>query len=141
MAYGFKKKGDGRKVYVLIGDGETQEGSIWEGAIFAPALGIDNFTAIIDYNNLQGYARTRDICHFEPLREKWEAFGWDVREADGHNFGALEEALDAGTSGKPKVIIACTKKGKGVSFMEDQLIWHYYIVTEKLLGKAMEELG
>lgn len=140
IAYGLKKKNDSRKVYVLIGDGETQEGSIWEGAMFAPKLGIDNFTAIIDYNNLQGYGRAREICQFEPLRKKWESFGWDVQEADGHNFEELNKTLDAPSEGKPKVIIACTIKGKGVSFMEDQLIWHYYIVTDEIREKALAEL-
>jgi transketolase len=140
MAYGLKKKGSARKVYAIIGDGETQEGSIWEGALFAPKLGIDNFTAIIDYNNLQGYGRARDICHFEPLRAKWEAFGWHVSEADGHDFKDIKKALDADSQGKPKIIIACTVKGKGVSFMEDKLIWHYYTVTDDVREKALKEL-
>ena len=140
MAYAFKKKRDKRKVYVLIGDGETQEGSIWEGAMFAPKLGIDNFTAIIDYNNLQGYGRARDICEFEPVKRKWESFGWLAVEADGHNFQELERAIDVNSEGKPKVIIACTVKGKGVSFMEDKLIWHYYIVTDKIKEEALREL-
>lgn len=140
MAYGFKKKKDRRKVYVLIGDGETQEGTIWEGALFAPKLGIDNFTVIIDYNNLQGYGRAKEICQFEPLNKKWESFGWFVQEADGHNFGEIEKAIDIPSEGKPKVIIACTVKGKGISFMEDELIWHYYIVTDEIREKALEEL-
>ena len=140
MAYAFKKGGNGRKVYAVIGDGEAQEGSIWEGALFAPKLGIDNFTAIIDYNNLQGYGRAREICHFEPLKAKWEAFGWCVLEADGHNFSDLDRCFDADSQGKPKVIIACTTKGKGVSFMEDKLVWHYYIVTDDVKEKAIAEL-
>jgi transketolase len=140
LAFGLKKKNDPRQVYVLLGDGETQEGSIWEGALFAPKLGIDNFTAIIDYNNLQGYGRAKEICHFEPLRAKWEAFGWQVEEADGHNFSAILRALDASHQGRPKVIIAYTTKGKGVSFMENQLIWHYYIVKDEHKAKALAEL-
>lgn len=140
LAFGLKKRGDARRVYVLIGDGETQEGSIWEGALFAPKLGIDNFTAIIDYNNLQGYGRTREICQFEPLRAKWEAFGWSVFEADGHNFNSLEEALNGDAAGRPKMVIACTTKGKGVSFMEDQITWHYYIVTDEHKKRALSEL-
>lgn len=140
MAYGFKCKNDPRQVYVLIGDGETQEGSIWEGAMFAPKLGIDNFTAIIDYNNLQGYGRAREICQFEPLRKKWESFGWMVEEINGHNPQELEKALNMPADGKPKVIIACTVKGKGVSFMEDRLAWHYYLVTDEIKQKALEEL-
>jgi len=139
LAYGLKKSGD-RRVYVVIGDGETQEGSVWEGALFAPKLNIDNFTAIIDYNNLQGYGRARDICQFEPLREKWLSFGWRTIVVDGHDILQIEEALEAPSEGKPKVIIACTTKGKGVSFMEDQLVWHYYIVTDEIKEKALAEL-
>ncbi len=141
MAFGLKKRKSPRRVYCLIGDGETQEGSIWEGALFAPRLGMDNFTAIIDYNNLQGYGRARDICSFEPVKKKWEAFGWYVEEADGHNLQDLEKALATHSQGKPKIIIACTVKGKGVSFMEDQLIWHYYLVTSEIRDKALKELA
>jgi transketolase len=141
IAYGLKKKNSNRKIYCLIGDGESQEGSIWEGALFAPTLGLDNFTAIIDYNNLQGYGRAREICYFEPIRKKWESFGWAVLEIDGHDFSQIEKALDSNAKNMPKVIIACTKKGKGVSFMEDQLIWHYYIVTDEAKKKALEELA
>ncbi|MBU2102109.1 MAG: transketolase, partial [Candidatus Omnitrophica bacterium] len=126
-------------VYCLIGDGETQEGSIWEGALFAPTLGIDNFTAVIDYNNLQGYGRARELCHFEPLRAKWESFGWKVVEANGHDFRSLDAAFRAPSCG-PKVIIARTIKGKGVSFMEDKLIWHYYVVSDEIKNKALREL-
>ncbi|MFC1704327.1 transketolase [Candidatus Omnitrophota bacterium] len=141
LAYGFKKKKCDRKVYAVIGDGESQEGSIWEGALFASKLGIDNFTAILDYNNLQGYGRAKEICYFEPLRAKWEAFGWYVEEVDGHDVHALEKALSVDSQGKPKIILACTVKGKGVSFMENQLIWHYYIVTDEHKKKALEELA
>jgi transketolase len=141
MAYGLKKKRSARKVYVLMGDGETQEGSVWEGALFAPKLNIDNFTAIIDANNLQGYGRPMDLCCFESIRAKWEAFGWFVLEVDGHNLNDLTEALKVSSPNKPKIIIARTIKGKGVSFMEDQLVWHYYVVTNELKEKALEELA
>ena len=140
MAYGFKKKNQRRKIYVLIGDGEAEEGSIWEGALFAPKLGLDNFTAIMDYNNLQGYGRPRELCSFEPIREKWESFGWHVIEVNGHNLQAIRDALMEEFSGKPKIDIASTIKGKGVSFMEDQLVWHYYIVTDEHKEKALKEL-
>lgn len=140
MAYGFKKQNSKRKVYALIGDGESQEGSIWEGALFAPSLGLDNFTAIIDYNNLQGYGRARELCCYEPVSAKWKSFGWYALEVDGHDLSALKEALDADSNGRPKIIIACTIKGKGVSFMEDQLVWHYYIVLDEHKQKALEEL-
>lgn len=140
MAYGFKKRNSGRRVFAIIGDGESQEGSIWEGALFAPRMGLDNFTAIMDRNNLQGYGRPSDICSCEPMREKWEAFGWHAIEVDGHDHAALKAAFAEETAGKPKMIIAKTVKGKGVSFMEDQLVWHYYIVTEDHLQTAMGEL-
>jgi transketolase len=140
MAYGFKSKGANRKVYAVIGDGESQEGSIWEGAMFAPRMGLDNFTAIIDCNNLQGYGRPTEICHYEPIRAKWEAFGWHACDIDGHDHQQLIQALQEQSDGKPKVIIARTIKGKGVSFMENELVWHYYIVTDEHKVRALEEL-
>jgi transketolase len=140
MAFGFKRQKVDRRVYLLIGDGEAQEGSIWEGALFAPRLGLDNVTAIIDCNNLQGYGSPTDICSFEPITDKWEAFGWQVYDVDGHDHGALLAALDSKCDGRPRLIVARTTKGKGVSFMENELIWHYYLVTGDHRAKALEEL-
>lgn len=140
MAYAFQQKENTRRVYSIIGDGESQEGSIWEGAMFASRLGLDNFTAIMDHNNLQGYGRPTEVCCFEPMREKWEAFGWHVLEVDGHDHSAMKQALVCSSHGKPKIILARTTKGKGVSFMEDELIWHYYIVTDDHKKKCFEEL-
>lgn len=140
MAYGLKQQASDRRVYTLIGDGESQEGSIWEGALFAPRMGLDNYTAIMDYNNLQGYGSPLDICCFEPVAEKWEAFGWYVCLVDGHDYSSLLKALAEDSTGKPKMIVARTIKGKGVSFMENQLIWHYYIVTEEHRANALKEL-
>jgi transketolase len=140
MAFAFKKQNSSRRVYTVIGDGESQEGSIWEGALFASKLNIDNFTAIVDFNNLQGYGRAKEICYFEPLRKKWESFGWSVFEVAGHDYLQIEDALNADNCGRPKVILACTTKGKGVSFMEDQLIWHYYLVSDEIKERAMKEL-
>jgi transketolase len=140
IACGFKRQGGGRKVYAVIGDGESQEGSVWEGALFAPKLELDNFTALMDFNNLQGYGRATEICSFEPVAEKWRAFGWHAVEVDGHNHREIKEALNEDSLGKPKMIIARTVKGKGVSFMEDQLVWHYYIVTDEHKKTALEEL-
>jgi transketolase len=140
MAYGFKLKKNKRKIYALIGDGESQEGSIWEGALFAPQLGLDNFTVIMDHNNLQGYGRPTEICHFEPIVKKWEAFGWQVYRVNGHDFSQILSAYRKPHNGKPKIIIADTCKGKGVSFMENQLKWHYFIVTDELKNQALGEL-
>ena len=140
IAHGFKKKKEERKIYALIGDGEAEEGSIWEGALFAPKLGLDNFTGIMDHNNLQGYGRPRDLCCFDPIKTKWAAFGWHVTEVNGHDLKGLKSALLEDTHGKPKMVIAYTIKGKGVSFMEDQLVWHYYVVTNELKEKALKEL-
>lgn len=140
IAYGFKKLGQDRKVFAIIGDGESQEGSIWEGAMFAPTMGVDNFTAILDYNNLQGYGRPQNICSYEPIRQKWESFGWHTLEVDGHDHQALQHAFAQTSHGKPRIIIARTVKGKGVSFMEDQLIWHYFIVTDEIREKALGQL-
>ena len=140
MAYGFKKKRQDRRVYVIVGDGESQEGSIWEGALFAPTMGLDNFTVIVDYNKLQGYGRPNEICNFEPFADKWRAFGWHTLEIDGHDHAKLHQAMTANTNGKPRAIIANTTKGKGVPFMEDQLVWHYYIVTDDIRRQALEAL-
>jgi transketolase len=141
LAYGLQKARTGRRVVALIGDGEAQEGAIWEGALFAPRLGLDNFTAIMDCNNLQGYGRPQELCQFEPMAAKFRAFGWQALDVDGHDPLALRQALDAPSGGVPKMILARTVKGKGVSFMEDQLIWHYYIVTPEHAAKALEELA
>ena len=141
MAFGFKKQNNDRRVYAVIGDGESQEGSIWEGALFASKLGLNNFTAIMDHNNLQGYGRPTEICSFEPIKDKWVAFGWHAIEVDGHDHQALLDAFTEDSHGKPKIVIARTTKGKGVSFMEDQLIWHYYIVTDEHKRQALEELS
>jgi len=140
IAHSFKLQKNNRKVYVLIGDGEMQEGSIWEGAMFAPKLGLDNFTAILDYNNQQGYGRANEICEFEPVAQKWKAFGWDVEEIDGHSIDELKSSLDKNSKKKPRIIIAHTIKGKGVGFMEDSLLWHYYLLTDSLKKEAIKNL-
>lgn len=140
LAHGLKRSGSSRRVFCLVGDGECEEGSIWEGALFAPTLGLDNFTVIVDANDLQGYGRPSELCALEPLPAKWAAFGWEVHETDGHDPAALAHLLDAPPSGKPRAVVARTVKGKGVSFMENLLIWHYYIVTDEIRDRALEEL-
>jgi len=141
LALGHRRAGRDRRVFVVMGDGESQEGSVWEAALFAGRYGLDNLTAVVDFNNLQGYGRPTEICAFEPVAAKWKAFGWSAVEVDGHDMGALSAALQKPTGGRPRAVIARTVKGKGVSFMEDRLEWHYYIVTDEHRRRALEELG
>lgn len=139
MAHSMKLRDEDNKVFVLMGDGEMQEGSVWEAAMLAPNLNLDNLTVIIDHNNLQGYGRATELVSFEPADEKWRAFGWDASFVDGHDFEEMKKAFSK-KSDKPKVIICNTTKGKGVSFMEDELKWHYYLVTDDIKKEAMEVL-
>ena len=130
------------RVFTLMSDGECNEGSIWEPALLAPHHHLDNLVVIIDYNKIQSLARVEEVIQLDPLSEKWSAFGWAVREIDGHNFQQIESSLSdiPFERGKPSCIIAHTIKGKGVSFMEDQLIWHYYSPDEEELSIALTEL-
>jgi transketolase len=127
------------KVYVLCGDGELNEGSVWEGILFAGHRKLDNLTLIVDYNKLQAYGRTNEVLNLEPLVSKFKSFHWEVEEIDGHNFEEIEKALTKKVN-KPKAIIAHTIKGKGISFMEDKLEWHYKSPNQEELLKALEEL-
>lgn len=139
MAHALKLDKSNRKVFVLMGDGESQEGSVWEAAMLAPKLELNNLTVLIDRNNLQGYGRADELLSYEPIDKKFEAFNWEVLRINGHNANAIKDATNMKTN-KPKMIICDTIKGKGVSFMEDQLIWHYYIVTDEIKQKAIVEL-
>jgi transketolase len=139
IANSIKLREENNKVFVLLGDGEMQEGSVWEAAMLAPKLELDNLTIFIDHNNLQGYGRATELVEFYPIKEKWESFGWDTYVIDGHNHKEIEKITKL-KSNKPKAIICNTIKGKGVSFMEDELIWHYYIVTDEIKEKALKEL-
>jgi transketolase len=139
MAHALKLQKSPRQVYVLMGDGESQEGSVWEAAMLAPKLQLNNLTVFIDRNDLQGYARASEILSYEPIDEKFKSFNWEVLRIDGHNHKAIEDAIAFKTD-KPKMIICDTIKGKGVSFMEDELVWHYYIVTDEIKQKAIKEL-
>ncbi len=140
IAHGFKLQKLNRKVYCVIGDGEMQEGSIWEGAMFAPKFGLNNFTVFLDYNNQQGYGSAKDICQFEPVADKWKAFGWEVDVIDGNSISEIKNSVDKENSDKPRIIVANTIKGKGISFMEDSLLWHYYLLNDELKVKALKEL-
>ncbi len=129
------------RVFTLLGDGELAEGSNWEAAMAAAHYKLDNLTAIIDRNTLQITGRTRDVCSSEPLDEKFHAFGWAVRAADGHDFAALTKALtDPPEPGKPTCVIANTVKGRGVSFMEDVVKWHHSVPSEAEWKQALGEL-
>jgi transketolase len=139
FAYSKKLKNLSSKVYVLMGDGESQEGSIWEAAMLAPKMKLDNLTVIIDRNNLQGYGRPSELVSFESLEKKFESFNWNVQRINGHDLKAIEKALLL-KSDKPKVIICDTIKGKGVSFMEDEMKWHYFIVTDDFFVQGVKEL-
>lgn len=130
MACGFaiaaKRKKEAHKIYAIVGDGECDEGSVWEMALLAAQEKLDNFTVIIDRNYQQAMGRIEEVINTEPFADKWKAFGWTVVDVeDGNNHEQLRKAFEVDSNGKPKVIIARTIKGKGVSFMEDNLLWHY----------------
>lgn len=130
------------RVYCMTGDGETQEGQIWEAILSAPKFNLDNLCVILDYNKSQIDGYTKDVMDLEPLKAKLEAFKWNVIEIDGHNFEQIENAFNIArnTKNKPTYIIAHTIKGKGVSFMEDNVEWHGKAPNEKETELALQEL-
>lgn len=137
-----KRKSKDWRTIVVTSDGEWDEGSNWEAALFAAHHGLDNLLCIIDYNKLQSLTSVDETLRLEPLHSKFEAFGWAVQEVDGHDHDALSNALDPGSwpSGKPAMLIAHTIKGKGVSFMENRVEWHYRNPTPELLAQALAEI-
>ena len=128
--------------YCLTGDGELDEGSCWEAIMFAAQQKLSHLCLIVDYNKIQSLGDVKDICDLSPLAEKFKAFTWNVVEIDGHNYSEIEQAFKAfkAEKEKPTVIIANTIKGKGVSFMEGKLLWHYRNPNDEQLAQAMEEL-
>lgn len=142
MALAAKNDGKDYKIFVLMSDGECEEGSVWEAALFTSHHQLDNLIAIIDYNKLQAFGRTNEVLNLEPLKKKWESFGWEVKEIDGHNFSEIEKSLSKipFEERKPSLLICHTVKGKGVSFMEDKLEWHYKNLTQEDYQKALKEL-
>jgi transketolase len=130
------------QVFVLLGDGEVQEGLVWESAMAAPRLGLDNLTAVVDVNRLQSGGAVDDILCLTPLREKWMSFGWNPIEIDGHDMGEVLNALDLALAakGSPTVILAKTIKGKGVEFMENDNAWHQKTPSEEQYKTAIEAL-
>ena len=143
MAMGLKLDGSGARVYAILGDGELNEGSVWEAAMSAPKFGLDNLCAVVDWNHVQLDGTTDEVMPIRDLAGKWRAFGWNVIECDGHDLAALDAAFDAAEAckGLPSVIIADTVKGKGVSFMEGQAGWHGKAIDDESFKKAMAELG
>ncbi len=131
------------RVFVLLSDGECDEGSNWEAALFAAHHKLSNLTVIIDYNKIQSLAPVKDTIKLEPFGDKWISFGWDVKEVDGHNHEKLAEVMDFNVpkTNLPTCIIAHTIKGKGVSFMENKVLWHYRTPQGEEYEKALEELG
>ena len=142
MALASKMDSKTNRVYALMGDGEIAEGQIWEAAMSAAKYNLDNLCGIVDVNGLQIDGATKDVMPSEPLDKKWEAFGWNVIKADGHDFESLEKAFDeaAGCKGKPSVILAKTVKGKGVSFMENNAGWHGKAPNAEQFEQAKAEL-
>lgn len=130
------------QTFVLMSDGECNEGSVWEAALMAPAQGLDNLVVIIDFNKWQATGRSEEVTALSPLAQKWSSFGWNAHEIDGHNIGEVISAIKSlpNISEKPTAIIAHTVKGRGVSFMEDDNNWHYRIPTDEELRAAKEEL-
>ncbi|WIF95310.1 transketolase [Caminicella sporogenes] len=143
MALASKLDGKKNRIYVLLGDGEINEGIVWEGAMAAAHYKLDNLTAILDYNGLQIDGKNEEVMNIKPVDEKWKSFGWHVIEIDGHNFEEIFKAFDEAESvkGKPTMIIAKTVKGKGVSFMENKVGWHGSAPTKEDREKALKELG
>ena len=141
VAISFKKKKINNRIFVLIGDGECNEGSVWEAAMFAPNKELHNLIAIIDHNKFQQTGSNKEIMDLKNLSNKWLSFGWNVIEVNGHDINELLDAFNKKFENtQPKLIIANTVKGKGFSFSEDNNEWHHRILTQKTYDEAIEEL-
>lgn len=143
MALGAKLDGKNFRVYTILGDGEIQEGQVWEAAMFASAKGLDNLVAVVDNNGLQIDGKISEVNSPYPIAEKFKAFGWNVIEICAHSFDEIDAAFNAAAEfkGKPSVIVANSVKGKGVSFMEDQVSWHGSAPNAEQYEQAMSELS
>jgi len=143
LALAAKRKKADWKTYCLVSDGELDEGSNWEAILFAPQQKIDNLILIVDYNKIQSLGTVKEVIDLYPLKEKFEAFRWETYEVDGHDHRALKNIFTKAQelNGKPKVIIAHTTKGKGISFMENKLLWHYKSPSEEQFNEAINELN
>jgi transketolase len=134
-------RGASWRTFVVLGDGEMQEGSNWEAAMTAAHYELDAMTAVVDRNRLQQGAPTEETKRLEPFAKKWRSFGWEVRDVDGHDHAALLEAFAPSSTGEPVAVIANTIKGKGVSFIEDRVEWHHKVPTAEQVEAALEELS
>lgn len=143
LALGAKRRAVGHRVFVLVSDGELDEGSNWEAILFAPQHRLDNLVLLVDYNQIQSLGAVADVLELAPLADKFRAFRWAVREVNGHDHRQIRETLASvpAEAGRPTVILAHTVKGKGVGFMEHQLLWHYKSPDEAQLALAMTQLG
>ena len=142
MALAAKRDVLTHRVFTIISDGECDEGSTWEAALFAPHHKLDNLIVVVDYNKIQSLGSVSEVLALDPLAAKWSAFGWQVVEVDGHNSQELEGTFAAipFQPGRPSCIVAHTIKGRGVSFMEDKLLWHYRAPNDEELRQALNEL-
>lgn len=140
MALAAKIDKKGHHVYVIVGDGECEEGSVWEAALFAVHHGLDNLTVIVDNNKMQAMGTCEEQLGWKDVHKKWEAFGFHTIKCDGHNHDELKEALSTRKIEKPVCIVADTIKGKGISFMENNLLWHYRDPQGEFYEKAQKEL-
>lgn len=142
MALADKVRGQDRSVYVVLSDGELQEGSIWEAMMLAPTLGLTNLIALVDHNGFQSLGRTSETHpNFYPIKEKVEAFGWECREVNGHDAGAIVAAVRGRRRSAPLMVLGHTVKGKGVSYMENAPIWHYRSPSPEEYQQALRELS
>ena len=144
MALSAKQRKQSHRVYCLMGDGETCEGSVWEAALSGSSYKLGNLVAIVDRNGQLMTSFSEDLIHLEPYADKWRSFGWNVLECDGHDMAALVTAFDslpAAESDKPTAIVCSTVKGKGVSFMERNLGWHAGSLSEEDMERALNEIA
>lgn len=143
IAMGMRLRGSDRYAYAILGDGEINEGTVWEAAMSAAKFKLDHLIAVVDRNRVQLDGTANEIMPMEPLKDKWAAFGWNVICCDGHDVSALDDAFLQAKSnvGSPTVILAETIKGKGVSFMEGKNTWHGHVISDDDLAQALQELG
>jgi transketolase len=143
MALALQRDGGAQRTVCLLSDGECDEGAVWEAALFAAHHRLDRLVAIVDHNKIQSFGSVAEVLDLAPLAEKWRAFGWSTVEIDGHDLEAIDAALARlpFEAGRPSCVVAHTVKGKGVSFMEGELLWHYRAPRGELETRALAELA